>query len=998
MNLRKVLFIMMWLLGLHASVAGTATDNNIQIGKAGAWVVVHTATLPEVLPLDKIEGGVFYAMIDKQIRVMDGAQPEFYTHNAELVVNQQGLESSSQINVVYAPSYESMAFNSLRIHRKGEIIDKLASARMSVMQRETEMENLLYDGRLTANVIIDDVRVGDLLEYSYTKKGSNPVYKNIFAYGQYVEWSVPVFKQKLSVLWGKDIPLHVSKINTDVVITESRVGKFKLYSVDVSDGRIQYINSESPGWYDPYGRVFFSEKADWSEIAQWALPLYEQAIDTGPEVKAVVESITAKYKDPEQQIVQALKFVQSEIRYLGIEIGSSSHRPSRAKETLQRRYGDCKDKAVLYVSLLKALGIEAYPALVNTNKIQKLADTPPGVDSFDHVLVKVQHGKGVFWLDPTRQYQDGMLVDIYQPDYGYALVVNRQTQSLERMNDNAEQSKLVINDKFDLKIGPNKDVTFESTTKYVGNSAEKQRYAIASSGTAGLQDKYLEFYTKYYSVAEPLEKMNIIEDKESGDILLKEKYLLKKFWRLNDNGKTYNGSFYANSIMPYLAKPEQIKRTSPYSLSHPVNLIQNIEVIFDSDNWVFDDDEIVEDNKFFYYKSTAKYDKATRTLRLDHAYLSRTDHVNIEEIDDYMEARSRASGNAEYAIEYNIESVAEPQEVADDNITVIVILMIAGIYFAGIIFILVNWRMDARKQPAFHDTNFYPVSLVKLFLLSFVTLGIYLIYWFYRNWLYIKLKYKSTIMPVARGIFNALWYYPLYLVLVKESQERFGENRVLIKPLAILFAVLYLAGNIVSNFDHMWILAVIVAPLLLVPLANYINHINEHDGAAYHYNSRWLMRHTTLAFLIVPIIALALAGDMNFIPADKVIEGSSLMNRDIKFMHRKGLFPPGEKIIYFYSDAFLNMRDDGNGFTDNHVFSYWKDDAGVFNYESEVFSNIKNIDIKLAKNTFENTVITLDKVSGGKIVLYVSHKENLDNRFVTELKNRWNKAKQNNSK
>jgi hypothetical protein len=88
------------------------------------------------------------------------------------------------------------------------------------------------------------------------------------------------------------------------------------------------------------------------------------------------------------------------------------------------------------------------------------------------------------------------------------------------------------------------------------------------------------------------------------------------------------------------------------------------------------------------------------------------------------------------------------------------------------------------------------------------------------------------------------------------------------------------------------------------------------------------------------------------------------------------------------------MHDDGNGFTDNHVFSYWKDEAGVFNYESEAFSNIQNIDVKLALNTLDNTVITLNKVSGGKIVLYASHKENLDNMFVTELKKRWNKAKQ----
>ena len=47
-------------------------------------------------------------------------------------------------------------------------------------------------------------------------------------------------------------------------------------------------------------------------------------------------------------------------------MGTNSHQPTPASETLALRYGDCKDKTVLLISLLKALGVEAHPALVNT--------------------------------------------------------------------------------------------------------------------------------------------------------------------------------------------------------------------------------------------------------------------------------------------------------------------------------------------------------------------------------------------------------------------------------------------------------------------------------------------------------------------------------------------------------------------------------------------------------------------------------------------------------
>ena len=40
--------------------------------------------------------------------------------------------------------------------------------------------------------------------------------------------------------------------------------------------------------------------------------------------------------------------------------------PHTPEEILKNAYGDCKDMTVMNVVLLRALGIEAYPALLNT--------------------------------------------------------------------------------------------------------------------------------------------------------------------------------------------------------------------------------------------------------------------------------------------------------------------------------------------------------------------------------------------------------------------------------------------------------------------------------------------------------------------------------------------------------------------------------------------------------------------------------------------------------
>ncbi|XHR98086.1 hypothetical protein ACFJIV_16335 [Mucilaginibacter sp. UC70_90] len=42
---------------------------------------------------------------------------------------------------------------------------------------------------------------------------------------------------------------------------------------------------------------------------------------------------------------------------MGIEIGEYSHRANNPEKVFRQRYGDCKDKSLLLVSMLKAGGL-----------------------------------------------------------------------------------------------------------------------------------------------------------------------------------------------------------------------------------------------------------------------------------------------------------------------------------------------------------------------------------------------------------------------------------------------------------------------------------------------------------------------------------------------------------------------------------------------------------------------------------------------------------------
>ncbi|MFB1000529.1 MAG: DUF3857 domain-containing protein, partial [Colwellia sp.] len=181
--------------------------DDIHIEAAPAWVEIRDLTLTQDIPVDEINNGVFYQLLDSQKKVSATEKVVSYSRYIETVVNQAGVDYISQINLDFDPSYQKLALNTLFIIRKGKRIDKLLSAKMSLLNRETELENQIYNGSLTLNILIDDIQVGDSIDYSFTRYGNNPVYKDIFAYSRSLSFSVPVRDQFVRILWGKKNPL-----------------------------------------------------------------------------------------------------------------------------------------------------------------------------------------------------------------------------------------------------------------------------------------------------------------------------------------------------------------------------------------------------------------------------------------------------------------------------------------------------------------------------------------------------------------------------------------------------------------------------------------------------------------------------------------------------------------------------------------------------------------------------------------------------------------------
>lgn len=967
-----------------------ANDENIHIEPTDKWVKIRTIDAQTVVPIDEISNGVFYLLLDNQIHISNSGHVSSYSRYTETVINKTGVENSSQINLEFDPNYQKIVLHRLNVIRDGKIINKLKTAKISIISNESQLDEQIYSGSLTLNILIDDVRINDTVDLSYTREGANPIYDGIFSYARSLNWSVPVFDQYLRVLWHKDAPLHITSRNIDLEIKQQDIGSATEYEIHMHDADTISTPSQIPNWYSPYAKVYFSELGQWKDVVTWAMPLYSFS-NTHLEVSEIANKIRSEHESPSKRITAALRYVQDKIRYVALQDGINSHLPTPPNETLELRYGDCKDKAILLIAILKALEIDAYPALVDTDSTKLLGQKPPALNLFDHVLVTLTLEEKRYWLDPTFDLQEGTLEKLYEPDYGFALILQEGQNALASMASKTNNSFTHIFESFQLPEDVSGKASLNVKSEYLGNKALKKNAQIESDGKKQLSADYEVFYQGSFPDLLATSEIEISTDHETGILELIENYQIENHWTKKKDD--FQIDFYASDIRSAVFEPKQTNRDGPLSFTYPNNIINQIQVTFEEPGWSFDESSFEENNRFFQFSKEVKF--SDNTLTLIYSYKSKTDHIPADQIQTYLAARETVRSNSSYGIIKYGKVTLEQSESSEAFDLPIWMQITIVFYIIGLGVMLISWRMESSARPKFNESEFFPMSQIKFMSLSIVTYGMYTAYWMYRNWKTIQLKENEAIMPIARGIFCIFWFYPLFSRLKNDSITRFGKNTVLSSFIAISFALAYVVISIGVGYweNNVFNLIAIFIPIIFIPLQRYINKVNEKDLSVLQYNSSWNIRHSLTVILCVPLLVLTFANENSLIPSDKVINHDNLFKSDINFLQRKKIILPGERVLSFYSDALFSNKDDGNGFTEGRVFSYWVDEQKGFQSEIATFQEISDIKVEYADDTLSNTTVTIIRSDDTEFMLFISAIDGLDKAFVKDLKSRIKKPK-----
>lgn len=455
--------------------------------------------LAPIPPAPPEEGApAIQVLIDDHQSRLDPSGDAFYARRAIKILRPEGLTDVKSMSVIWSPETESITFHTLSIIRGDRVIDLLADQKaMLVLRRETNLEQASLDGRITASRQIDGLQTGDILDFAFTRTHNDPVLKGHSFDAERLAFPGVIGRYRSVVSWPKGEPV-IWKATAgfgDPALTDAD-GRRTL-SLDETDILMPKPPRGAPLRFLRVGQLEATSFRTWEEVSKLMAPLYAQAstIPATSPIKTEADAIAAKTKDPKARAFAALQLVEDKTRYFFIGMGEGSYVPANADDTWARRFGDCKAKTALLLALLKNLGVDAEPVLVNLGGGDGIDELPPSLAAFNHVIVRVKIDGQSYWLDGTRT-GDTNPQSMHAPPHRWGLPVRASGAPLEKVVEpqiTVPTTYTVIH--LDASKGLETLATAHISITYSGILATQARAILARTPRADFERSFRQQFT-----------------------------------------------------------------------------------------------------------------------------------------------------------------------------------------------------------------------------------------------------------------------------------------------------------------------------------------------------------------------------------------------------------------------------------------------------------------------------------------------------------------------
>ncbi|MDR1191834.1 MAG: DUF3857 and transglutaminase domain-containing protein [Verrucomicrobiales bacterium] len=553
--------------------------HSFALAPAPPWVTEHavpwdTPSLPDE--------HMVWLLADLQFNAADGDGGTVVCERyVRRLATADAVRNCSQIEIEYDPVVERLAVHHIRAWRDGQRRDCAEPARFFFRQREGGLNEQILHGRVSALLVLDDIRVGDCVDvcYSLTKTKLLP--------GEKIACSFPVERAQRTAAWlvTARLPLTVTPRyqahGADVQPQESAAGGVKIWSWSGAQERALPEEPGAPPWESLPAWAQFSCYADWGEVARVIHDNWRGLFTVSDSVRALADTISGADEPPETRVLKIIRWVQEHIRYLGLEMGRGSWVPSAPDAVLARRFGDCKDKSLLLAVLLRAIGVAAGPLLVHTQWRGAVARMLPTPAAFDHAIVTFSVGGRRGFVDPADTFAGGGIFSQSLPDYGQGLSVGDNVSGLLAIPPADEAADSVsISEKFTLDSTGGVSQMFMRVT-VSGGEANTLRAELARAGRRGFADHDAEALRQFFPDIRPSRLPMVTDDRDANRLTVCIAHEMTEWGAVITSdmfGSARGFNYGSRWLWRFVSRPPSTPRRAGFLPRHPLRLTHAVLV------------------------------------------------------------------------------------------------------------------------------------------------------------------------------------------------------------------------------------------------------------------------------------------------------------------------------------------------------------------------------------------------------------------------------------
>ncbi|HEY4150261.1 MAG TPA: DUF2569 domain-containing protein, partial [Chitinophagaceae bacterium] len=465
---------------------------------------------------------------------------------------------------------------------------------------------------------------------SWSVTGVNPVFAGKYTDDFNFYNDDPVVNFFITIIAPASRKLQLKAFNNAPAPQEQLKGGNRVYHWDNPPIQVTGPESNTPSWYNPYPHTSITEYNSWEEVIYWAVGLfhdYRFPLPAGLQERIAGWRKTANgNKDIFADL--ATRFVQDEIRYLGLEMGEHTHLPHSPADVYLHRFGDCKDKALLLATILQQEHIPAFVALVNTSLRRRLEESAPSGEDFDHAIVAIERPQGYLFVDPTASLQGGNLFGRYIPAYGYALVVRAGEKNLQPISPIVAWTTDIV-EKMDIRY--NDSSRLDVDTRFSGGAADDIRTTVSNSSLRDLEEDNRKFYAKVYEGTQLAAPMQTTDDSTRNEYHIHEYYSIPDVWQISNKGEqTFD--VFTKLVYDCCPDPATLPAGTPLAIAYPRKLSYRLELNMPED-WTLSFAEWHTKNDYYEFHYEPEINGRDITLR--YTWTTFSDHIPAEAIQQY---------------------------------------------------------------------------------------------------------------------------------------------------------------------------------------------------------------------------------------------------------------------------------------------------------------------------------------------------------------------------